>query len=241
MEDQPPKLTKKEKRMLKKEQHMKEESKVAQTTTVRKFLYWGIGLAAVFGLFWYGKSLVAVPSSTSPIPGTTSAVAGDHIKGATESSKLLIEYSDLQCPACAAFYPLVEKLLTDHGNDVTFVYRHFPLTQVHKNAQMSAQCAEAAGRQNKFFEMVDILFTRQKDWEDKSGFDVICKDYAKELELNLEQFNNDLFSDEVKNKIQADYVSGLQAKINQTPTFIFNGTKLEPVKSYEEFAKKLGF
>jgi len=85
----------------------------------------------------------------------------ENIKGNSNASVTLVEYSDLQCPACAAFQPVVDQLMTDLGDDVKFQYKHFPLP-IHQNALSAAIAAEAAGQQSKFFEFHDILFKNRQ-------------------------------------------------------------------------------
>ena len=123
----------------------------------------------------------------------------------------------------------------DFGDNLAIVYRHFPLRQIHKNAEMSALSAEAAGKQNKFWEMHDMIFENQKNWEnDKNAKDIFIG-YAKELGLNFEQFKNDLGSKELEQKIEADYQSGVKAGVNHTPTFFLNGKEIQNFRSYDEF------
>jgi protein-disulfide isomerase len=79
----------------------------------------------------------------------------------------LIEYSDFQCPACGFYFPLLKKLEEEFGENIAIVYRHFPLSSVHPNAKFAAYAAEAAGKQGKFWEMHDLIFTNQSEWSDK--------------------------------------------------------------------------
>src|SRR3989344_4238275 len=79
--------------------------------------------------------------------------ASDHIKGNPEARVVLIEYSDFQCPACGAYYPVVEEIVNEFGKDIVFVYRHFPLQQIHAHAQLASRATEASEKQGKFWEM----------------------------------------------------------------------------------------
>jgi protein-disulfide isomerase len=235
-----PQLTKKEKRLLKKQEKLEAIKKVQSGTLMKKFLSWGIGIALVALGFWYVKGLAVTQTTTLPVAGTTETVEHDHSMGATDSAKLLVEYSDLQCPACAAYHPLVKQVMENFGSQIRLVYRQFPLRSIHKNAQIAGQALEAAGLQGKYWEMQDILFTRQKDWDTKSNAQEIFVTYAEELKIDIEKFKTDSDSEEVKNKINADYQSGERANINSTPTFFLNGVKLEPATSYDDFVSKLG-
>src|SRR3989344_3597613 len=133
MEEHPQQLTKNEKRALAKEERLQEESRKKTGSMVSRFVWWVVGIVLIVLGFWYLKSLVQTPATSLPIAAPGQIIEHDHVTGATESAKLLVEYSDLQCPACAAYYPLVKQLLSERGDEFTFVYRHFPLRQLHKN------------------------------------------------------------------------------------------------------------
>lgn len=241
MEDNPQRLTKKEKRQLARDQRVQEEDRKKKGSTIARFFWWGVGILLIIAGFWYLKSLAETPATSLPIATPGQRIEHDHATGATESAKLLVEYSDLQCPACAAYQPLIKQLLAEHGSEFTFVYRHFPLRQIHKNAQIAAQAAEAAHKQGKFWEMEDKLFTNQKDWSEKGNAEEFFVGYAQEFGLNTDQFKTDLHSQEAKDKVNADYASGIQARVSSTPSFFLNGEKVDmsAVKTYEDFKKKI--
>ncbi|MBI2063796.1 MAG: thioredoxin domain-containing protein [Candidatus Yanofskybacteria bacterium] len=161
--------------------------------------------------------------------------SSDWVTGNQESSVILIEYSDFQCPACGAYYPLVNKLIKEQGENFKFVYRHFPLQQ-HPNAKPAAYAAEAAGKQGKFWEMEAMIFENQNNWSGSKNADDIFRGYAGSLGLNLEQFDADRKSEEAKNKVDADSQSGVRAGVNATPTFFLNGKKIQP-RGYDEFVE----
>lgn len=162
--------------------------------------------------------------------------ADDHVKGATSSSVVLVEYSDFECPACAAYFPMVTALVEQYKDDITFVYRHFPLTQIHPRAVPAAVAAEAAGKQGKFFEMHDLLFENQETWA-KEG---VAQDhfiaYAQQLNLDIEQFTQDLDDEVLAKKVQKDFAEGRSLNVTGTPTFFLNGTKLTNPQSLQEFS-----
>lgn len=146
----------------------------------------------------------------------------------------LVEFSDYQCPACGAYFPLVKQLTTEFSDSMTFVYRHFPLSQ-HKNAPLAAYAAEAAGLQGKYWEMHDKLFQNQKDWSDSGNARDIFIGYAKDLKLDVSQFTKDLDNNDIKNKIDRDVNDGNALGINATPTFFLEGEKLTNPGSVAEF------
>src|SRR3989338_5247197 len=128
-------------------------------------------------------------------PQVNSITKTDHLKWATDSASkknILVEYSDLQCPACKTFHDFIKSEIEASGSanagimkKVTFVYRHFPLAQ-HQHEEGAAYAAEAAGKQDKFFEFSNLLFAKQKEWSDNDGAVKKFESYAKELGLDLE-------------------------------------------------------
>lgn len=162
----------------------------------------------------------------------------DQKKGSQNSPIVLVEYSDYQCPACAAYHPLVEELLKTYSDKILFVYRHFPLRQ-HQYAQLAAQTAEAAGKQGKFWEMHAKLFENQGIWSESSKAKETFLDYAKELNLDTEKFLADLDSEAVKDKILSDYQSGVSFGVNGTPSFYLNGRKINNPSGLEAFKSSI--
>ncbi|MBI2634920.1 thioredoxin domain-containing protein [Candidatus Peregrinibacteria bacterium] len=169
--------------------------------------------------------------------GTASEVKPDEwIKGDIASTVTLIEYSDIQCPACKAREPFIKDILNEFGSHMRFVYRHFPLIGVHDKAQISAQATEAAGLQGKFWEMHDLLFERQQTWSLLGENDAknTFISYAEELGLDKTKFENDLESDAAENFVNEDAASGNAARVKSTPTFFLNGQRITP-QDYDEF------
>lgn len=169
----------------------------------------------------------------APVP------VSQNVKGEATISATLVEYSDFQCPACAAYYPVIKQINKDFGDKLRFVYRYFPLRNIHKNAEISSIAAEAAARQNKFWEMHDLLFENQTEWSNLQDPRGKFKEYAKFIGLDMEKFQNDLNSKEVKDKVEADYQNGLSLKVNATPTFFLNDQKITNPRTYEEFKIKI--
>ncbi len=170
--------------------------------------------------------------------------SNDHIKWSPEKKNVLIEYSDFQCPACKDFRSILNTFEASSSPDfkitqkVTFVYRHFPLPQ-HTNAMTAAYAAEAAGKQGKFFEMADLLFDKQTEWENLPNAKDFFVKLAEGLKLDSEQFKKDMDAVDVKQKVNDDLSSGNAAGINATPTFFLNGKKLDSIRSIDEFKKLL--
>lgn len=160
--------------------------------------------------------------------------SADWIRGDKNSKAVLVEYSDFQCPACAAYFPAVEQLIKDLGDKFVFVYRHFPLNQ-HANARPAAMAAEAAGKQGKFWEMYGLIFDNQIVWSNSAVAAEIFEGYARQLELDLIRYSLDLKDPILKTKVEADFQSGLVLGVNSTPTFYLNGRKLNAPRDYDEF------
>lgn len=201
-----------------------------------------VSVLLILGFLFAAYKLTNAPQAPQIFAEVSTIGKNDHAKWADEKKHILVEYSDLQCPACKNFHDYITQELeatssgkTDVTREITFVYRHFPLTDIHEHAQEAAQAAEAAGKQGKFFEYVDRLFDTQTEWESLPDTEEYFLSLATELKLDPDKFKEDAASQEVKDKIQKDYQSGLAAQVNATPTFYLNGEKLVNIRSYEEF------
>lgn len=159
----------------------------------------------------------------------------DWTRGSKSAPVTFVEYGDFQCPACSAYYPIIKQLQEEYGDRVQFVFRHFPLTTVHRNAAAAARAAQAAGAQGKFWEMHDLLFSRQSSWSESFGAPDIFAQYAQELGLDQGKFKSDTASDAINQAIDADVQGAGDIGVNATPTFFLEGKKLENPRSVEEF------
>ena len=159
----------------------------------------------------------------------------DWIKGGIRAGVTLIEYGDFQCPACASYAGVVKELASTFPNELRIVYRHFPLTQIHRNALPAARAAEAAGKQGKFWEMHDLLFEKQGLWSNEGNAVALFLEYAKSLGLDEEKFKRDYDSSEVRARIEAQLASANALGLNSTPSFLLNGKKLLNPKTLADF------
>lgn len=190
-----------------------------------------IGLFAVLGLgiFLMGKLVMSEAGRTStPIPLPSEVVADDWKIGNPSASVTIIEYADFQCPACAATSPLLARVMDEYGDQVQLVYRYFPLNSIHPNADIAARAAEAAGHQNKFWEMHNMLFANQNAWSSLSNPTDTLVTYATSLDLNIDQFKADLTSSEIRDRVNRDLKSAEQAGLTGTPSIFVNGQQLSP-------------
>lgn len=154
-------------------------------------------------------------------------VAGEvrHTKGSGEA--ILVEFSDFQCPACQVVQEPLAQILGKYEGKVTFVYRHFPLNTIHKNAQLAAQASEAAGMQGKFWEMHDMLFAKQAEWSGLGDPRATFGGYAKEIGLDEQKFVADIDSQSTKDSVSMDLLAATRYRLSGTPSFFVNGVKTE--------------
>lgn len=164
------------------------------------------------------------------------------VKGDPNAKLTLVEYSDFQCPACLGREPILKELFSEFGGHMRFIYREFPLRTVHQNAQIAAQAAEAAGVQGKFWEMHDALFNHHDEWEALTIEEATAAfhSYAQEIGLDVTKYDADFDSSEVKDAVEEDVQSGLDAGIYSTPTFYLNGELLKvDTTNYDAFREAI--
>jgi len=164
----------------------------------------------------------ASPKLTKPV------TERDHIRGSAKALVTLVEYGDFECPHCGAAYPVVDELIEKLGDRLRFVFRHFPLTQVHPHALNAAEAAEAAGAQGKFWEMHDMLFEHQNALDTA---DLLR--YAAELDLDVATFKRALATQAFEARIRDDVVAGARSGVNGTPTFFIEGYRYD---GYPDFS-----
>ena len=175
-------------------------------------------LAGVGGLLWqFGQA------GEKPIAD----VAGEMRYKKGEGSVTLVEFSDFQCPACQSVQAPLKQILAKYEGKITFIFRHFPLSSIHKNAQISAQAAESAYLQGKFWEMHDKLFATQASWQAVTDPREVFAGYAKELGLDDAKFLSDLESQDTKTIVNTDLLATTKYRLTGTPTFFINGSKVE--------------
>ncbi|MEU0430156.1 Na+/H+ antiporter NhaA [Streptomyces sp. NPDC006290] len=146
-------------------------------------------------------------------------VERDHVRGPLDAPVTLVEYGDFECPYCGLAESVVRELLADFG-DVRYVWRHLPLNDVHPNAQLAAQAAEAAARQNRYWEMHDLLMGHQGDLGPKDLFR-----YAARLDLDSGRFREDLRDGASAARVAMDVESADLSGVSGTPTFFVNGRR----------------
>jgi Na+/H+ antiporter NhaA len=143
----------------------------------------------------------------------------DHVRGPRESLITIVEYGDFQCPYCGQAEPIVREFLAGHA-DVRYVWRHLPLHDVHPQAQIAAEAAEAAANQGKFWELHDLLLTRQDHLKSPD-----LANYAAELGLDVERFKDELNRHVNASRVADDLDSASLSSVSGTPTFFINGRR----------------
>lgn len=230
-------LTNKEKYETQRQERLKAQVTAAKKQRFKKTFLWGLGgiflVAAVSGFIWWG--FLVSKDSEKAKESLTTIVFDDYVIGGPNASVTLIEYLDFECEACGAYFSLVKKLEQEFTNDLRVVLRYYPLPS-HKNGLPAALAVEAAARQGKFLEMHDLLFTEQKNWGERpTPTPAVFEGYAKQLDLDLEKFKQDVASQSVKDRVQRDVDSGTKLGNTGTPSFYLNGQKLQNPKNYEDF------
>lgn len=190
-----------------------------QIKTIITFIVVTLGvLLGVGGLLWqFG--------STSDQPVVEIAGEKKHVKGT--GSVTIVEFSDFQCPACLAVQEPLKQLLTTYEGKVEFVYRHFPLVSIHKNAMAAALASEAADMQGKFWEMHDLLFAKQAEWSSLGDPKEVFVGYAETMGIDKAKFISDLEGQGARDLVTADVLASTRYKLTGTPTFFVNGVKTE--------------
>ena len=142
----------------------------------------------------------------------------DHILGGAHARATLVEYGDFECPNCKQAAPAVRLMLAYFKDRLRFVFRHFPLEEVHPHALLAAQAAEAAGAQRKFFPMHDLLFENQSHLQLKQ-----LHAYAQRLELDMTRYDFEIADGVYLQRIREHIDSGVRSGVHSTPTFFING------------------
>lgn len=163
--------------------------------------------------------------------------ANDHVRGSVNGKVTIVEFGDFQCPACGAYDPIVREAIEKNKNDVKFVFKNFPLTQIHRNALIASKAVESAGLQGKYWEMHDLLYDKQEEWSNSMNAKDVLANYAKILSLDVNKFVTDLENKSIEENIFNEYKEGIKLGVQGTPTFFLNGRKIDNPRNVEDFDK----
>lgn len=144
----------------------------------------------------------------------------DHIRGPANARVTLVEYGDYQCPYCGMANSITDRIRRELGNDLRFVFRNFPLTEVHPHAEHAAEIAEAAGMHDKFWEMHDLLYAHQDALGDQH-----LAEYVTLLGIPTTEVKRALAQHAYMDRVREDFMSGVRSGVNGTPTFFINGVR----------------
>jgi protein-disulfide isomerase len=152
----------------------------------------------------------------------------DHLQGKLNAACSLVEYGDYECPSCGEVQPTIRSLQAHLGNRMSFVFRNFPLREIHPWAEPAAEVAEFAGSQGKFWEMHDLLFANQESLDESTFHALLEKLGLTDSRLQLARS-----SGTAKERIDADFTGGIRSGVNGTPTFFLNGDRYDGPTNYE--------
>ena len=199
-----------------------------------------VAIVAVLGTNYYRKAMESAPvivnknnkSGKSSVSPETLIRPDSAMLGANDAPVTLVEFLDPECESCAAFSPVVKKILKDYEPKVRLVVRYMPL---HPNSLRAATLTEAAGEQGKYWEMQELLFRRHAEWGERHGaqptaqpqnIDALFEKYAMELGLDVEKVNAAVRENRYKAKLERDRRDGQTLGVRKTPSFFVNGRML---------------
>lgn len=149
-----------------------------------------------------------------------------HTQGPANAPVHIEEFGDFQCPPCALFHPILEQMEAEFGDNIRVTFRQFPLVPTHRHALIAASASEAAGLQGKFWQMHKLIYDNQLKWKDEFDVRPIFEGYAKQIGLNIEQYNRDLTGDVVAQRIFQDGKRAHSLGVKGTPTVFMNGREV---------------
>jgi len=165
-----------------------------------------------------------LPALAIPENSTTSAMGGTemvHVRGRADAPVTLVEFGDFQCPPCANLSEPINQLERDYRSRLRIIFRHFPLPN-HQHAREAALASEAASRQDRFWEMHDLLYREQAVWSKAPDVRVLFSAYAGMLGLNIDRFKKDMESEQAKARVKSDEQQALALGLATTPTIFIN-------------------
>ena len=157
----------------------------------------------------------------------------DHAHGPVDAQFTLVEYGDYECPDCGRLFQVLRSLQSELSTRLRLVYRHYPMSGIHKRAQPAAEAAEAAGAQGKFWEMHELLFQNQSALKNDD-----LERHASHLELDVALFKRELKQETYAARVRKNFIAGVQNGVNGTPGLFLNGVRQQGVFD-ETFVRRL--
>lgn len=164
----------------------------------------------------------ALQAYQSAPPGAAPA----NVLGSPTATVTVEEFADFQCPTCASVHTKMKEINSIYGSRIKFVYRNFPLTQIHKNAYDASVAAEAAGLQGKFWDMQNQLYANQQAWSNSSEARKLFSEYAQKIGLDTNRFETDSLGLAAKSRVDADVARGRAVGVTGTPAIFINGRQI---------------
>ena len=162
--------------------------------------------------------------STLKVPVTPE----DHAQGPENAEVTLVEYGDYECPHCGRAYPIVKQVQKHFKKRLRFIFRNFPLSEMHANAEAAAEVAEFAGSQGKFWEMHDLLFENQTRFGE-----ALFAELSEQLKLSSTELSRALEQKTFEARVRSDFSGGVRSGVNGTPTFFINGVRHDASFGYD--------
>ena len=159
----------------------------------------------------------------------TPVTSQDHVQGPEDAPATLVEYGDYQCPHCGHAHSVIKRIQKHFGKQLRFVFRNFPLNEIHPFAEAAAETAEFAAAHGTFWEMHDLLFENQKRFSDS-----LFPELAKKLKLPADGLIKALEEGEYATRVGSDFSSGVRSGVNGTPTFFINGRRHDGPFEYDD-------
>lgn len=189
----------------------------------------GALIGTLAGLLLFRSSLFRpAPPPTEPLKELSNAAPGaepPHFRGGGDAAVTIEEFADFQCPPCRRLHPELKQIEAEYGARLRVVFRHLPLS-MHEHALEAARASEAAGLQNRFWEMHDLLFERQRQWSEAAQARSLFIDYAREIGLDTERFKRDLDGADASARVASDQKRAQSVDITGTPTLFLNGREI---------------
>jgi protein-disulfide isomerase len=169
------------------------------------------------------QSAPAAPKADAPMIALTGA---DHSQGNSDAALTLVEYGDYECPACIQAEPLTQHLVETFGKRLRFVYRHYPLMEVHPHAELAAEAAEAAAAQGQFWAMHHLLFSSAVLHANHLKLPALTG-YAQAIGLDMHRFNGEMADRIYTQRVQEHRRAAVHSGIKTTPAFFLNGAVVD--------------
>ncbi|MEZ5305973.1 MAG: thioredoxin domain-containing protein [Pyrinomonadaceae bacterium] len=215
---------------------MESQGKKEKSSIAPLLIIVGIAIATIFGIYMVAKSggsadntnvatnsgetaNSAVEKYKSAPPGATPA----NSMGPEDAKVVVEEFADFQCPTCGVVNPIMKEVVGSFNGRIKFIFRNYPLVQIHQHAYDAATASEAAGVQGKYWQMQEMIFKNQPTWSSKPTARPTFKEYAQQLGLDVEKFESDSLSLVTKTRVDNDIARGRALGISSTPTVLING------------------